>query len=91
MDAILGILQLLVALWFCYMTATQAKKKGYNGFLWFFAGSIIGLIVMARLPDTTADNLSPEFIAQKKKTANQIAIGFIVVGVVLGWILLANS
>jgi hypothetical protein len=90
MDAILGFLQLLVALGFCYMTAKTAKKKGYNGFLWFFAGSIIGLIVLSRLPDLTVENLLPDYIAQKKKIATYIAIGLIGASAVLLWILLAN-
>ena len=41
----------------CVFCAVRAYQKGYDPLLWFFAGSVIGLLIMAFLPFTTRENL----------------------------------
>jgi uncharacterized protein YqgC (DUF456 family) len=47
---LLHALVLLAGSAFC---AFRAWQKGYNPVLWFFSGSVLGLLVMAALPFTT--------------------------------------
>jgi len=58
---------------FGLITGGLAARKGYNFFIWFFAGGIIGLIILAFLPFTNKGDLSPGDAAQKRRTGNTIA------------------
>ena len=73
----------------CGVTALLAARKGYNPIIWFFAGGIIGLLVLAFLPNVKDGGFSGEELQQKLKTGNiaggiiaAIAIAFMIVGLV---------
>lgn len=63
---------LVVSLVFCAVTAFLARRKGYNPFIWFFAGGIIGLLVLAFLPFTNKGSLHEEERARQVKSGNII-------------------
>lgn len=52
------------------LTAMMASRKGYNGFLWFLGGGLIGLIVLAFLPDTNNPMTSIEEQNRQRTTGN---------------------
>ncbi len=63
---ITGIVGLLSGGW--------AAKKGYNYFIWFFASSILGFIILACLPVTNRGNPSSQEVAQRRATGNMIGV-----------------
>ena len=61
------------------INAFLAKKKGYNPFIWFFAGGFIGLIVIAFLPDTTWESMSEEEAPKRVRKGNIVGVVIIVI------------
>ena len=56
------------------VTAALAARKGYNFFLWIFAGGIIGLLILMFLPFVNdKSNLSCDERQRQRKTGNTIA------------------
>ncbi len=40
-----------IAIAICIVTGLLAARRGYNFFLWMFAGGVVGLLVLVFLPD----------------------------------------
>jgi hypothetical protein len=59
------------------MTAMEARRKGYSPALWFFAGGLIGLLILALLPFVNEKSNLPE--AQRKSKGR---IGNLIGGVI---------
>ena len=70
----------IVALVVCAITAGLAARKGYNPALWFLAGGILGLIILAFLPFADAPGDSEDVQRDKKKTGD--IVGGVISGVV---------
>jgi hypothetical protein len=65
---------LMIAMVIAPITSCIAWKKGYNPFLWFFTGGIIGLVALLLLPSA---NRFTQTIDEKKflrQRANRTAI-----------------
>lgn len=77
---------IIISLVFCAITAFLAKRKGYNPILWFFAGGILGLLILAFLPFTNKGNLSEEERIKKLKSGN--IIGGVIAAIAITFILL---
>lgn len=60
-----NLLFLVIALALFVMTAREAGKKGYQPLLWFFAGSLIGLLVVTAFPYV---NEKSNLTEEKRKT-----------------------
>jgi len=60
----------------CAFVAYRARKKGYEPVIWFFAGGLIGLLILAFLPFTTREDL-PHY-NDKKMISKGNAIGAVV-------------
>lgn len=56
----------------CIVTAALAARKGYSFYLWFLAGGIIGLVILAFLPFVNKGNLSEIEVRERTKTGNII-------------------
>jgi hypothetical protein len=69
-------------LFFGLLTALLAARKGYNPLCWFFAGGVVGLIVLAFRPFTNNVGLSDSDRIALQQEGNRI--GLIVSGVMLG-------
>lgn len=66
----MGVVILIV---FGVVMAVLAGRKGYNPALWFFAGGILGLLILAFLPFVNEKSKLPEDQrAAKKKTGDLI-------------------
>jgi zinc transporter ZupT len=72
---------LVVAVVVCVITAALAARKGYNFFLWFFAGGLIGLCTLACLPFANRADASDETNAALRHRGN--VIGGVLSGVCL--------
>jgi hypothetical protein len=48
------MVRFIVQMALCTLLGFLARRKGYNFFIWFFAG-VIGLVVLAFLPFATTD------------------------------------
>ncbi len=71
------------------ITSICAHLKGYNPFLWFLGGGIIGLLILAFLPYVNGKSqLSEEQRLEKKKLGN--IIGSILSLLALGLIVLLS-
>lgn len=71
---VLYLLLVLLASAFC---AFRAYQKGYNPVLWFFASSVLGLVVMAFLPFTTRKG--EPYYQDEAKVRQRNRIGFALV------------
>lgn len=69
------------------ITGALAARKGYNFFCWTLAGGILGLIVLAFLPNTKL--LDEEARQSKVKLGNGIGLGIsaflVLVGIFLSF------
>ena len=54
----------------CLITGVLASRKGYRFILWFFAGGIVGLLVLAFLPFVNKGDFSEMETRQRTKTGN---------------------
>jgi len=63
---------LVVAAVVCLITAALAARKGYNFFLWFFAGGLIGLCTLACLPFANQQDSPEETNAALRRRGNVI-------------------
>jgi len=57
-----------------------AKRKGYRFWLWFFAMSLLGLVLLAFLPDLNLPEIPPEKKEKLRKDGNTDAIILLVLG-----------
>ena len=75
----LGPAELFLLVVLALTTGALAARKGYNFFTWTFAGgSLIALIVLAFLPFTDKEGVSPEVAVKKRATGN--IIGGVIAG-----------
>ncbi len=51
-----NLLVLVIVLALLVITAREARKKGYIPALWFFAGGLIGLLILALLPSVNEES-----------------------------------
>ena len=70
------------------ITAAMAARKGYNFFIWFFAGGLIGLCVLSCLPFANEAD-APEKDQAMRRTGNLIGGGLAVASLALGFLLIA--
>lgn len=68
-------------LFFGLITSLLARRKGYNPLCWFFAGSVVGLLVLAFRPFTNDGGLNDEERTMLQRKGNQI--GLVVSGLAL--------
>jgi hypothetical protein len=68
---------------FMIAAAIIASRKGYNAVLWFFAGSPLGVLILAFQPNTISGPFGLEEELRQRRRANRIAISLIVVGIVI--------
>jgi hypothetical protein len=74
-----NLLVLLIVLALFIMTAKEARKKGYRPLLWFFAGGLIGLLIVTAFP----------FVNEKSNLTEEKRKTWRIVGNVLGGLISA--
>ncbi len=77
-------MQIVFFLIFGTINAIIASKKGFNPLIWFFAGGILGLVVLAILPSAKAvltENV--ELYEKRRKTGNRAGIIILCIAAVL--------
>ncbi len=67
----------------CAFAAYRANKKGYNPYIWFFTGGIVGLLVLAFLPFTTRKDLPHYKDIRMKRTGNVIGGVIAIISIML--------
>jgi len=69
-------LVILVGVFLMMLVARLAARKGYNLFLWFFAGglSVPSLLVLAFLPFTNKDDIPADVAARRRTRGNIIGL-----------------
>ena len=72
-------------------TGVLAMRKGYNFIIWALAGGIVGLLVLAFLPDCTSSEMPDAERTARKKKGNVIGATIAVISIVLGVVLALNS
>jgi hypothetical protein len=81
------VLQPVLAVAFGIWMVILARSKGYNPWLWFCAAGLLGLIVLAVLPDLTKEGLNEEEKSAKKKTGDILGAVVSALAVLLGIVL----
>ena len=67
------------------INAVIASNKGFNPFIWFFAGGLLGLIVLLFMPSAKAVlEENPELYEQRKKEGNTAGLIVLGIAVLLG-------
>ena len=75
---------IIVAIVVCLVTGALAARKGYNFFLWVLAGGVVGLLILAFLPDTEKLQDTEQKVALKNGNITGGVISAIaVIGLVL--------
>ena len=76
----------MLALVLCAVTAGFAWRKGYNAVVWFFAASLIGLVVLSFLPfvESEGERLAPGLVAKRRKTGNVVGGALAAFSVLVG-------
>ncbi len=81
-------------MWYIYLlvgviTGYMAHRKGYSFYLWFFAGGVLGLVVLLMLPDASDPLNSYEENQRLAARGNNlgwiIVVAALVIGMYLGF------
>jgi hypothetical protein len=80
----LCLLALLLAL--LVITAREAGRKGYRPALWFFAGGLIGLLIVVLLPCVNERSKLPEAKRKTWRMAGNL-IGGVISAIGLLWVI----
>jgi hypothetical protein len=75
---------LLILLVFHLFAGALALRKGYSFWLWLFAVSPFGLIILAFLPDLNHPDIPPEKRDDLRKQGNWDAIILLIIGIIGG-------
>lgn len=67
-------MQIILFIVFGVINALIASKKSFNPWIWFFAGGLLGLIVILILPSAHAALPDQELYEQRRKTGNTAGI-----------------
>jgi hypothetical protein len=81
----MGIIIFIV---FGIINALIANSKGFNPFLWFFAGGLLGLIVVLILPSANAALPEDQELYETRRKNSNIA-GGIILGLALLLVVIA--
>jgi hypothetical protein len=69
------------------ITAYYASWKGYNPLIWFFAGGVIGLVLLLLLPNVNDPSHFAHERAQLTRNGNIVGGVLVVISVVIGFML----
>ena len=75
------LITVLAFLGFGLMNVYIAANKGFNRIIWFFAGGILGLIVLIFLPSAEAVDDEPEKYKRRKNVGNAVGVLLILLSV----------
>jgi hypothetical protein len=81
---------MIIGIIFCLCTGLFARERGYSFLAWFLAGGLIGLLVIAMLPNAheVKRPMTSDEVARLKRRGNYVGIGIsllsLSVGVAIG-------
>jgi di/tricarboxylate transporter len=70
-------------------TGLLARKRGYSFLAWFLAGGLIGMLIVALLPNAheVKRPMTPDEIARLKRRGNYIGLALSLLSLTIGFVI----
>jgi hypothetical protein len=77
---------MIIGLLFCVLTGLIASRKGYLFIAWFFAGGLIGIIVLICLPDAyeVKTPMEPWEVSRLQRQGNIVGAVMSLISILVG-------